>query len=150
MQFGSQNKGGQKTILCICLAVLALMLVNLLRDNSSCEGFNQSGEPSEVSLEHEVHHQAETEVEPHTNGTPVAILFHAPWCPHCKNFMPEWKKVENWARENGQEVAAINGDENPEACAANKVQGFPTIVVKGSEHKGPRDAESVIDAIKSN
>ena len=65
-----------------------------------------------------------------------------------KNFMPEWEKVEKWGKENNVVVETVNGDEEPERCQANNVQGFPTIIVKGREHHGERTAEAVIEAIK--
>ena len=35
----------------------------------------------------------------------LAIVFYAPWCPHCKKFLPEWDKVE--AKFAGHEVINV-------------------------------------------
>ncbi|CAG8746836.1 10116_t:CDS:2 [Gigaspora margarita] len=58
----------------------------------------------------------------------VVVEFFAPWCGHCKNLAPEYKK----AAENLKglvKVAAIDCDDeaNRRLCGAYDVKGFPTI-----------------------
>ncbi|RGB36375.1 hypothetical protein C1646_697398 [Rhizophagus diaphanus] len=58
----------------------------------------------------------------------VLVEFFAPWCGHCKNLAPEYKK----AAENLKglvKVAAIDCDDqsNRNVCSAYDVKGFPTI-----------------------
>ena len=81
---------------------------------------------------------------------PTLTLYYAPWCGHCKRFMPEWEKVESALKARGDIIVRkVNGDENPEELKANKIQGFPTIVMSDGSRKfvydGKRDAPSVLD-----
>lgn len=83
-------------------------------------------------------------------------LFHADWCGHCKNFMPEWKKFANDIKgdksvhvvdyesssPNFAKVAKING---------KPVEGFPTVkvTVDGTEHvyNNGRTAEALHETV---
>lgn len=53
-------------------------------------------------------------------------LFYAPWCGHCKRFMPEWKRFKKM-NNTDIKVVAINCDENTELAKRFGVQSFPTI-----------------------
>jgi thiol-disulfide isomerase/thioredoxin len=81
---------------------------------------------------------------------PTLTLYYAPWCGHCKRFMPEWEKVEAALKGRGDIIVRrVNGDESPEEMKANKVTGFPTIIMSDGSRKfvydGKRDAPSVLD-----
>mgnify|MGYP001176167430 FL=1 len=82
------------------------------------------------------------------------VLFYAEWCPHCQRFEPTWDKLENQlngTNMNGQTVHIQKidcaMDENSEKCAANGVNGYPTIkcfTQNGvKEYDGKRDLESL-------
>lgn len=55
-------------------------------------------------------------------------LFYAPWCGHCKRFMPVWDKF--W-RENKDRtdvtITKINCDENKDFAKKAGISGFPTL-----------------------
>ena len=75
----------------------------------------------------------------------VVILYHANWCPHCKNMMPEWNSlVAN--PPQGVQVKTVEESELTEEDRG-RVQGFPTIVaeVDGQvkEYSGGRTADEI-------
>ncbi|ORX50935.1 thioredoxin-domain-containing protein [Hesseltinella vesiculosa] len=97
------------------------------------------------------------------NDKLVAVEFYAPWCGHCKNLAPEWKKAAK-NMKNLVTMAAINCDEdqNRPLCGEYGIQGFPTLklfrprftkegkrVKKPSEYQGPRDAKNIVDYMLS-
>jgi len=79
------------------------------------------------------------------------VEFYAPWCGHCKNLAPEWKKAAN-ALKGVVKIAAVNADEHRSLGSQYGVQGFPTIKIFGANKKSPtdyqgeRNAKSIIAA----
>ena len=57
------------------------------------------------------------------------ILFYAPWCPHCKDVMDDWKKVSENHKGDNVTVKKINCEATPEEATKNGVEGFPTIIL---------------------
>merc|ERR1719400_662831 len=87
-----------------------------------------------------------------TNGEGVWIVeFYAPWCGHCKNLVPDYKKAAK-ALKGIVKVGAVNADEHRSLGGQFGVQGFPTIKVFGRDKKKPEDfrgnrnAQGIIDA----
>ena len=63
-----------------------------------------------------------------SNSEPTFVIFHAPWCGHCKRAMPEFEKFKK--SYNGPiKVIDINSEEdaNKEIIKSQNIQGFPTI-----------------------
>jgi len=82
-------------------------------------------------------------------------LYYAPWCPHCKNMMPEWDKLT--ASHHGKSfmgkilnIFKVNSDEEPEKIKAADppVSGFPDIRLDGAPIQG-RDKTTILDSIKN-
>ena len=71
-------------------------------------------------------------------------MYYVPWCPHCRSAKPEWKKLEDYARDSlpWATVESIDCEKNPAAAEKNEIQYFPTLVItkedKNSEYEGPR------------
>ncbi|XP_045446332.1 protein disulfide-isomerase A6 homolog [Melitaea cinxia] len=89
-----------------------------------------------------------------TNSDEVWIVeFFAPWCGHCKNLVPEYKKAAR-ALKGIAKVGAVDADQYKDFSQKYGVTGFPTIkIFTGSKHtpyQGQRTAEAFVDAaIKS-
>ncbi|CAG9796931.1 unnamed protein product [Diatraea saccharalis] len=77
------------------------------------------------------------------------IEFFAPWCGHCKNLVPEYKKAAR-ALKGIVKVGAVNADEHKSLSQKYGVTGFPTIKIftgsKNTPYQGQRNAESFVDA----
>ena len=58
----------------------------------------------------------------------ILVEFYAPWCGHCKNLAPEYKKAGK-ALEGIVGVGAVDCDVHKSLCGQYGVRGFPTIKV---------------------
>tara|TARA_B100000586_G_scaffold269328_2_gene247907 strand:+ start:553 stop:1077 length:525 start_codon:yes stop_codon:yes gene_type:complete len=80
------------------------------------------------------------------------VLFYAPWCPHCKDMLPEWDKFAEANRSN-VEAKKVNSEEQPALIKEYDVQGFPTILLLDpngktiATYEGGRDAKSFADFV---
>lgn len=85
------------------------------------------------------------------------VRFAATWCGHCKKLAPEWEAAEAAVRAaekdgtlpSGSGLGSIEcGGEYQPFCAAQGVEGYPTIrqYAKGvrGDYEGPRVADSII------
>ena len=71
-----------------------------------------------------------SEEEEASVGKKVLVLFYAPWCPHCKDIMPTWDKLQQkHATDAKVDIKKIDCEKNPEKAKDNGVQAFPTIVL---------------------
>lgn len=82
------------------------------------------------------------------------LTFYAPWCGHCKRFLPQARiAAASLVGEPNISVSKVNCDQYHELCESYGVQGFPTIkLFKGStaeplKFEGHRTADAVIDFI---
>ena len=84
-------------------------------------------------------------------GKTVLVTFSAPWCGHCKQLVPEGKRVATSLKASGVVVAMINGDENRALTQELGVRGFPTLKIfkggKPQDYQGPRDAGGMAAAL---
>ncbi|XP_048781442.2 protein disulfide-isomerase A6-like [Ostrea edulis] len=84
----------------------------------------------------------------------VLVEFYAPWCGHCQQLAPEWKKAAT-ALKGVVKIAAVNADEHQSLGGQYQIQGFPTIKVFGanknspSDYQGGRNADSIVDTALS-
>ncbi|KAI8908101.1 hypothetical protein DFJ77DRAFT_473705 [Powellomyces hirtus] len=85
----------------------------------------------------------------------VIAEFFAPWCGHCKNLAPEYKKAAEKLKGLAKVVAVDCDDQqNQPICGQYDVKGFPTIKifpggVKGlpQDYNGPRNAKGLVEAV---
>lgn len=78
-------------------------------------------------------------------------LYHANWCGHCKNFMPEWKKLKSMAKD--VTLKEYEESANPEEMKKNGITGYPTIKItsggKTHDYHGARTAQDILDSIRN-
>lgn len=64
------------------------------------------------------------------NGRNRISLYYAPWCPHCKTFMPEWKRFEELNKNNPNLLIETFDCEDPKNKDKRElVPGFPTVIL---------------------
>lgn len=79
------------------------------------------------------------------------VEFYAPWCGHCKNLAPEWKKAAT-ALKDIVKIGAVDMTEHQSVGAPYNIQGFPTIKIFGANKQSPQDyqgqrtAQGIVDA----
>jgi len=82
------------------------------------------------------------------------VEFYAPWCGHCKNLAPEWKKAAA-ALEGIVKLGAVDMDAHPQLGQPYEVKGFPTIKFfainknKPVDFQGGRTAKDITEWVLS-
>lgn len=66
------------------------------------------------------------------------VEFFAPWCGHCQQLVPEYKKLAT-ALKGVAKVGALNADEHKSIGGQFGVKGFPTIKIFGGNKRKPDD-----------
>lgn len=66
------------------------------------------------------------------------VEFFAPWCGHCQQLVPEFKKLAT-ALKGVVKVGAINADEHKSVGGQYGVKGFPSIKIFGGNKRKPDD-----------
>lgn len=92
------------------------------------------------------------------NGKKPAILFfYAPWCGHCQNLKPEWKKAAS-KLSKFVDFFQYDADKNKRYGGEFGVQGFPTLfwfdknignrkTVKKRQYNGGRTEQDLVNWI---
>ncbi|XP_078664950.1 protein disulfide-isomerase A6-like [Branchiostoma floridae x Branchiostoma belcheri] len=85
------------------------------------------------------------------SGDVWLVEFYAPWCGHCKNLVPEWKKAAT-ALKGVAKVGAVDMTAHQSVGGPYNVRGFPTIKVFGlnkdkpEDYNGARSAQALVDS----
>jgi protein disulfide-isomerase A6 len=82
------------------------------------------------------------------------VEFFAPWCGHCKNLAPTYKKLAE-KMQGIVRIGAVDCDENQSICGQQGVKGFPTIKIflgdktgsqkKSTDYQGARSLKPMAD-----
>ena len=89
------------------------------------------------------------------NDKDVMLIFYAPWCNHCKEFMPKYEEAANKLKVNDKLIfAKIDGSANE--VESITISGFPTLFFfpgnkkseKPIQYNGKRTTEDIIEFIK--
>lgn len=90
-----------------------------------------------------------------SGATPSFVLFHATWCPHCKDVLPIWQQLKAGAKGN---IQIIDIESKDPALSQHQIQGFPTIrfFPQGlsvpqnyKDYTGPRTLDGMIQFLSS-
>ena len=76
------------------------------------------------------------------------VEFYAPWCGHCRQLAPKWRKLAD-ALHGVVRVSAVNCEDQKALCSGRGVQGYPTIKAFKSgqwlDYNGERSASAIKD-----
>jgi len=76
------------------------------------------------------------------------IMFHAPWCGHCKQLAPTWNSVA-YHLKGEVNVGKVDCTANGKICQQMNVQGYPTLkIVQGkesTEYRGSRQIDEILN-----
>lgn len=83
------------------------------------------------------------------------VMFHAPWCGHCKRMKPSYEQAAVLMKEKKLPgiLAAIDATKEPTIAAKYKVKGYPTVkYMSYGEFKfdvNVREADKIIEFMKN-
>lgn len=66
------------------------------------------------------------------------VEFYAPFCGHCRNLVPEYKKAAT-ALKGVIKVGGVNCEQEQGLCGQHGVRGYPSIKIFGANKRSPSD-----------
>ena len=91
--------------------------------------------------------------KPAVTSSPHFLMFYAPWCGHCKKFLPAWDTfaddVNPTALPDQLRIAKVDCVADTAVCSAAGVQGYPTLRMfidgkpAAEEYTGGRSSEAL-------
>ena len=84
------------------------------------------------------------------------VLFHAPWCGHCKALAPKWDPlVSEYSTSTTVLLAEVDctSPGGEAVCKKHDVQGYPTLIFKTASGKttsdgGDRDVDPMVASVQ--
>eukprot|EP01129_Flabellula_baltica_P009275 TRINITY_DN3760_c0_g1_i1.p1 TRINITY_DN3760_c0_g1~~TRINITY_DN3760_c0_g1_i1.p1 ORF type:complete len:404 (+),score=90.65 TRINITY_DN3760_c0_g1_i1:439-1650(+) len=123
----------------MCIKYLAVLLV------LTC--FSLTFVNSEASNQVNVYHLSSDFNEKTEQGKWI-LIFHAPWCPHCKRIKPQFERAAEKANGLGINFGMVDCDENTSLCRGYKIRGYPTLkyMVNGKmgDYMGGREEKDFV------
>jgi thiol-disulfide isomerase/thioredoxin len=87
------------------------------------------------------------------NGESVIALFAADWCPHCVNYKPTWKAIQEEAKAKKEKrVRFVTVDCTKSNPYKDKfdIKGYPTVLaISAAGHKDVEDRETLEGMLQS-
>ena len=90
-----------------------------------------------------------------TDGSkPSCVLYHADWCPHCVQFLPEWDAAADADGGNTCNWKKFEADKDKSVMSDKNITSFPTVRVEfpdgsSKEFTGDRKKEPLLAWVKS-
>lgn len=141
--FGSGWMLDSHTILMMILLVVAV--IYLIQNSNNNESGSESKQLVAVKKRKSARKENKENFQDKKNKEKVKfVMYYVPWCPHCRTSKPEWKKLEEYAKENlpWATVESVDCEKNPSVAEKNDIEYFPTMVITkegtNSEYEGPR------------
>lgn len=85
------------------------------------------------------------------------ILYYASWCHYSNQFLPEWTKFKEYAKDNLKRLEVIDMDchaIDDNVLTKNKIIAYPTIILYANDQKitfnDQRKVDKLIDFILQN
>lgn len=87
------------------------------------------------------------------NGETVIALFAADWCPHCVDYKPTWKAIQEEAKakkETRIRFVTVDCTESNPHKDKFKIQGYPTVLaISAAGHKDVEDRQTLEGLLQS-
>ncbi len=151
------NMRYNSTTLCLLgvIAALAVIVIYMYMNNKNTEGMDSTQPRAEEAKPTNKEAGAGSGANGANGGSPCLVLFHATWCPHCKDVLPVWKKLAEGTK-GGIQILDIES-KNP-AINNHQLPGFPTIrffpqgmgvPANHQDYTGPRTLDGLVQYLSS-
>ena len=82
------------------------------------------------------------------DAAPLFVMFHAPWCGHCKRLRPTWVELADTLADSEVTVAGVDATESELLALRFAIGGYPTLIFFPNathmhEYRGPRSKEAL-------
>ena len=74
-------------------------------------------------------------------------LYHANWCGHCKNFMPQWNALTKTLEKNNISYEDFEDSRDSELINSANIVGFPTIRITKNDTEYEYNGDRTVDGI---